>query len=910
MPLSRDKQKLSMTDSERWQQIKEVLHRALQVEADAQPDFLSKACGDDESLRKEVETLLATYGKAEGCLETPATDDITKLFTDNQGESLVGQSLGPYRVLSQLGVGGMGEVYLAEDIRLHRKIALKLLPPYFIADPERVPRFRREARSASALNHPNIITIYEIGKINNRYFIATEFIEGETLRQRMANCRMQIEEVIDISIQVASALAEAHAAGIIHRDIKPENIMVRAGSGLVKVLDFGLAKLTEKSLTQSSDPSASTVFQTNPNVVMGTARYMSPEQARGMAVDARTDIWSLGVVLYEVLAGHAPFEGETSTDVIISILQKEPAPLSVYTQEVPSVLENIVRKALEKECANRYQTAEEILVDVKSLKRELERATEMGPAVLPATSAEAAQMIIPSESNTAAEPIARQTRSAALELLITRRKRGAIIIALATLLLAIAGYVGRHFLVGSTPIKSLAVLPLVNTSGDPEVDYLSDGIAESLINSLSHLPNVKVMSRNSVARYKGKEVDPQTVGRELGVETVLTGRVVERADDLTISVELVDTRDNSHIWGEQYNRKLSDLLAVQLEISREVSEKLRLPLTGEEQQQVAKRYTENPEAYQLFLKGRYYTERRTKEYIERAVKYFQQATEKDPRYALAYAELGNAYLYLGDYEVLPPKENYLNVKSAVMKALEIDNTLGEAHAQLGDLLHRYEWDWAGAEREFKRAIELNPNYAEAHHIYSHYLLERGRVAESLAESKWNLELDPLSTATNLHLGWHYLYARQYDEAIEQERKTLEIDPNYARAHQYLAHAYEQKQMFDDAVAEYLKSRILEGGSPEEAATLKAAYASAGMRSYWQRALELLLEKAKTQRVSPYNIAALYSRLGDKGKALEMLERAYAEHSTAMVGLNLDFEFDRLRSEPRFKDLVRRVGLPE
>jgi TolB-like protein/Tfp pilus assembly protein PilF len=645
---------------------------------------------------------------------------------------------------------------------------------------------------------------------------------------------------------------------------------------------------------------------------MGTARYMSPEQARGMAVDARTDVWSLGVVLYEMLANHAPFAGETSTDVIISILQKEPPPLSDYTQEASSALESIVRKALAKECADRYQTAHGMLVDLKSLKREMDFAADMGRAVLPGRSAEVAtaQLAATSEGKTATESISFETASAGyLSRMLKRRKRSAVIIALTILLLAIAGYAGLHFLGGRKTIKSLAVLPLVNTSADPEVEYLSDGIAESLINSLSHLPNVKVMSRNSVFRYKGKEIDPQTVGRELDVQIVLTGRVVQRADDLTISVELVDTNDNSHIWGEQYNRKLSDLLAVQLEISRQVSDKLRLPLTGEEQQRVTKRYTENPEAYQLFLKGRYYTERRTKEYIERAVRYFQQATEKDPGYALAYAELGNAYLYLGDYEVLPPKENYLNVKSAVMKALEIDNTLGEAHAQLGDLLHEYEWDWAGAETEFKRAIELNPNYAEAHHIYSHYLLERGRVAESLAESKWNLELDPLSTATNLHLGWHYLYARQYDQAIEQERKTLEMDPNYARAHLYLAQAYEQKQMFDDAVAEYLKARILDGGSPEEVAELKAAFARSGIRAYWQKALELLLKSSKSKRVAPYNIAAHYSRLGDNEKALEMLEKAYAEHSTAMIGLNLEFEFDGLRSDPRFKDLVRRVGLP-
>ncbi|HET6892206.1 MAG TPA: tetratricopeptide repeat protein, partial [Pyrinomonadaceae bacterium] len=415
---------------------------------------------------------------------------------------------------------------------------------------------------------------------------------------------------------------------------------------------------------------------------------------------------------------------------------------------------------------------------------------------------------------------------------------------------------------------------------------------------------------SSVFRYKGKETDAQTVGRELGVQAVLTGRVVQRGDDLSISVELVDTRDNSHIWGEQYNRKLSELLSLHLEISRQVSDKLRVPLTGQEEKQVTKSYTQNPEAYQLFLKGRYFMERRTKEYIARSVKYFQQATEKDPSYALAYAELANAYAYLGDYEEVSPRENYLNIKSAVTKALEIDSTLGEAHAHLGELLHMYEWDWTGAEREFKTALELNPNYAETHHIYSHYLMQRGRVAESLVASKRNLELDPLSTATNLHLGWHYLAARQYDQAIEQERKTLEMDPNYARAYVYLAEAYEQKGMLGEAVEAYLKHKMLDGASPEEIVALKAAYASGGIRGYWQKALELELERSKSKNVAPYSIAVIYGKLGEKEKALEMLEKAYADHSTLLVDLNLEFAFDGMRSDPRFKDLVRRVGLPE
>jgi TolB-like protein/Tfp pilus assembly protein PilF len=833
----------------------------------------------------------------------------SKVSAFGEADSLSGQSLGPYRILSQLGAGGMGEVYLAQDSRLGRKVALKLLPTYFPHDEQRMRRFRHEARSASALNHPNILTIHEIGEIAGKHFIATEYIEGETLRQRMSRGCIGSAEALEIATQVASALAEAHKPGIVHRDIKPENIMVRR-DGLVKILDFGLAKLTEKSFTRGSDPNCSTLVQTDPNVVMGTVRYMSPEQARGLAVDARTDIWSLGVVLYEMLTEHPPFEGETSTDVIISVLQKEPPPLAAYTKDAPLEMERIVRKALAKELAKRYQTAEEMLADLKSLKRELEFAAQMGRPVTAGINGEAAtvQKLGRAARKRDAEPAARPPSTA--EYLVTEIKshRTGALLTLTVVLIAIAGFASFRYFRSET-INSLAVVPFVNASADPNVEYVVDGIAEGLINNLSHLPNMKVMSRSAVFRYKGGEIDVQRVGRELGVQAVLTGKVTQIGDGLSISIELADARDNSHIWGEQYNRSLSDLLAVQREISREVSEKLRLRLTGEEQQRVTRSDTQSAEAYQLFMKGRYYLERKTEDDIKQAIKSFQQAIEKDPRYAQAYAELANAYAYLGDYQDVSQKENYINIKTAATTARDLDETLGEPHAILGDLLHQYEWDWSGAEREFKRAIELNPNYAEAHHIYSHYLLEKGRVAESLVESRRNLELDPLSPATNLHLGWHYLYARQYDQAIEQERKTLDMDHNYARAYLYLAEAYVGKGLFDEAIEAYLKNKMLDGGTAAEVAALKAAYTKAGFKAYWQKALELALERSKSRYVAPYNIAVIYGRLGEKDKAFEMLEKAYAEHSKMMVGLNLEFAFDGLRSEPRFADLQRRIGLP-
>ncbi len=877
-----------MSESERWQQIKEVLHQALQRGPEARPGFLAEVCSDDESLQKEVEALLASYDRKGSFFEKPATADIAKVLADDQAEPLVGQSLGPYRVISQLGAGGMGEVYLAEDTRLHRPVALKLLAAHFTSDDERVGRFRQEAFAASSLNHPNIVTVYEIGEWQGKHFIAGEFVDGVTLRTRMRSRRLSLADALDIALQIVGALAAAHNAGIVHRDIKPENVMVRP-DGLVKVLDFGIAKYTEATHTRVAREA---LVKTMQGAVVGTAAYMSPEQARGLAVDARTDIWSLGVILYEMSARQLPFPGATPSDRIAAILEREPVPLPKRRRKLPVELERILKRTLAKNREERYAQAADLAADLRKL-----RAT--------CGAERPARFALP-------EPV----RS------LSTLPRARMLVVLFALLLvigaagfAVVKYVAPFRLLGGgkSTINSLAVLPFVNATADPNTEYLSDGITESLINNLSRLPHMKIMSRSSVFRYKGKETDVQTIGRELGVEAVLTGRVMQRNDELSIRIELVDARDNSHIWGEQYNRKLSDILAVQEAISREVSETLRVRLTGEEQKRLSKVATENPDAYQLYLKGRYYLSKRTDEGLKKAIEYFNQTIEKDPSYALAYSGLADSNMYimrLGFLHGLSPKEIYLRAKSSAIKAVEIDDNLAEAHTSLALIKMEYEWDWPAAEREFSRALELNPNEAEAHHQYSHYLTAVGRTHESLVESLRAMELDPLSLPLNGHLAWHYVYARQYDQAIEQCRRTIEMDANYPQAHDFLGGAYEQTGMYEEAFTEFQKAISLSGDSVHLRAELGHAYAVAGKGGEALKIMDELKRLSKETYVSPYDVAAIYVGLGQKDQAFDWLEKAYQERSDWLRYLKVDPRLDPLRSDLRFPDLVRRVGLPQ
>ena len=853
-------------DRERWQQIDAIFKSALERAASERANFLDEACRNDAALRSEVESLLA-HDQAWSFMDAP-------VFANT--DSLRGQALGPYKILQQIGAGGMGEVHLALHANTNRKVALKLLPPYFIKDEQRTRRFQQEARAVLALNHPNIVTIYDIGQAGEIHFIATEFIEGETLRERMARAPLELNEALDIAIQIAGALAAAHQQGVVHRDIKPENIMLRP-DGYVKVLDFGIAKLTDSYSLTTTSPA--TDIDTEPGLVIGTARYMSPEQARGLSVDAGTDVWSLGVVLYEMVTGRVPFAGTTPADVIVSIVEKEPAPLASHVAQLKSVL----KKALAKVRDQRFETVTDLLNDLKSLQRELETTHSPGPRVTTARGRSKRHWIA-----------------------------AAIIIAV-TLTLAIAYFYSTRS--HRPPINSIAVLPFANHSVDPSTEYLSDGITESLINSLSQLPTLRVMARSTAFSYKGRAVDPREIGRELGVDAVLMGRVTQREDGLSIQAELVNVADGSQLWGEQYNRKLSDLVAIQQEISMQISERLRLKLTGEERRRVSRHSTTQTEAYQLYLKGRYQWNKRTNETAETAIEFFRQAIEKDPTYALAYVGLADSYLLA---ELLPARERYSKARAAALQALEIDDTLGEAHVSLAAIKNWYDWDWPGAELDFKRAIELSPNYPTAHHWYGEFLANLGRFDESVAEYEKALELDPLSLAISSDLGMVYYHARQYDRAGDHLRKVLKIDPNYVRTHFYLAQVHEERGMFEEALAELERGNLLEGDDPTEVASGKAAirkaFHSSGARGYWRMRLDLAQKEARAKKHVYFtgystNMAILHARLGEFDQAFEWLEKVYDDREPSLLWLKVAPDCDNLRSDPRFAELLRRINFP-
>jgi serine/threonine protein kinase/Tfp pilus assembly protein PilF len=797
-----------------------------------------------------------------------------------------GTRLGRYEIRSLLGAGGLGEVYLAHDTTLRRAVALKLLPGHFAEDEDRLRRLEQEAYAASSLNHPNILTIHEVGVQDGTHFIATEFVDGESLRHRLAHGRLELREVLDIGVQVASALGAAHAAGIVHRDIKPENIMLRK-DGIVKVLDFGLAKLVEPggAAWDAAGPTKAAA-DTAPGVVLGTAQYMSPDQARGLETDARSDIWSLGVVLYEMLAGRTTFEGRTSSDVIAAILRTEPPPLGRYVDDAPPELERIVTKALQKDREERYQAVKDLGLDLKGLKRRLDFDTE------------AARTIPSTAVTTASTTPPPHRRRAAFLMLIT----GAV----AVVALAYGAYSGYLGGADKGNIDSIAVLPFANESGNPDNEYLSDGISETLINSLSELPGMKVIARSSSFKYKGKEIDPREVARALGVEAIVTGRLGQRGEDLLISAELINARDETQMWGDRYHRKAADLLAVQAEISRDIAERLRLRLTAVERQQLARSETANPQAYELQLKGSFYSSKGGTENNKKATDYYNQAIAIDPNYALAYAGLSNIYRNGVVNGILEPKEFLPKAEAAARKALELDGRLAQAHSALANF-KRETWDWAGAGREYQRSIQLNPNLARAHANYAVFLNIMGRHPQAIAEVTRARELDPLSPGINTNLGYRLFFARRYDEAIEVLKETLELGERQSLTQVVLGYTNAAKGMYREAIGAYGEAIKLGDDSPSTQIYLGAAYAHAGERERAQAILKRL-ETGK-RYVSPGELAVLYAALGEHEQAFKSLEKGFAARDPQLQFLGVDPAFDSLRGDPRFADLMRRVGLP-
>jgi serine/threonine-protein kinase len=819
-----------------------------------------------------------------------------------------GARLGHYEIRSKIGEGGMGEVYLAEDTRLGRKVALKILPAEAAADRERMQRFRQEARAASALNHPNILTIYEIEQSDSKSFIATEFIEGETLRQRMQREPIKPSEALDVAVQTASALGAAHAAGIAHRDIKPENIMLRR-DGIVKVLDFGLAKLTEPASPLSTDTEAPTraAVITEPGVVLGTALYMSPEQARGLTVDSRTDVFSLGVVVYEMVTGRLPFAGANRNEVLASILsEKESLPLARYAREVPAELERIVEKALRKDREQRYQTIKDMLLDLQTLQRRLEFKAELERSQPPETIRGSGTTDVTGVGPAAATAERRP------------RRLGGMIV-LAVLLLAAAGFgYFLYFAKAAHAIDSIAVMPFVNESGNPDAEYLSDGITESLIDSLSQVSGLNIKARSSAVRYKGKDISPQTVGKELGVQAILNGRVVQHGDDLALYLSLVSATSENQLWGKQYVQKVNNLVTLQQEIARDVTENLKTKLTRAGEQKLTKSYTANSEAYRIYLQGRYFWNKRTPSDLRKSIGYFKQAVALDPKYALAYTGLADAYSNLAiPFFGIRPGKLFPLAKEAALRALEIDNTLAEAHVSLGFVKERYDWDWVAAEREYKRAIDLNADYPTAHHRYGVFLASIGRIDESIAELKRARELDPLSLIIATDSSLPYFWSARYEQAVEVLQKAIEMDPSFARAHFHLGHNYREMGRYEEAIAEHKKYFALAGrqywddGTRNINAFLAVDYAAAGRKYEAQRMLDEMAEQEKQGEYTySFPRALVYAELGDKEQAFVWLEKAYRERFPAMFELRVAPGFDKIRDDPRFADLVRRVGLPQ
>jgi serine/threonine-protein kinase len=878
---------------ERWQQIERVLHAALECDPAGRAAFLDRECAADASLREEVESLLASSQQADSFLGSNALEDAAVLLKDADSDgSMIGRHVGPYSIQKQLGTGGMGEVYLAQDVRLGRNVALKLLDPGLTENGETRTRFLREARLASSLDHPNICTIHEVGEAGGRLFIAMQHVEGETLRKVIDGRPLNLDSLLSISLQVADALAAAHAQGIIHRDIKPGNIIITP-RGQAKVLDFGLAKLLERAEGESE------THLTMTGAVMGTPAAMSPEQARGERVDHRSDIFSFGVVLYEMATGRIPFKGRSKADVISALLKDPHPPAAELNKDIPARLSAVIDRALRKEPADRYQSTPELIVELRQVVAEaggldhLFKSSDIPRGVVP---------LVPPRRRGLLGAFNRRIKSPAAKAFLAI---GALIL----VGLALAIYFSRREQrPPATAIQSIAVLPFRPLLAEGRDEALELGMADTLIARLSNLREINVRPISAVRKYVGLEQDAVAAGREQKVDAVLDGNIQKSGDRVRVRVRLLSVVDGRQLWMEEFDEKFTDIFSVQDSVSRKVSGALELTLTGEEKELLTKRHTNDIEAYQLYLLGRYHLNRLTDEGFWKALDYFQGAIKKDPNYAQAHAGMADAYNSLSGFNVLPPKEGFPKGKQAAEEALRLDERLAEAHIALANVKLFHDWNWAEAEGEFKRALQLNPGSSDAHQMYAYYLAAMGRFDEAVREMERARELDPLSVVKIVGIGEVFHLARRFDEAASQYRKALEMDPNFGFAHWALGRALTGKGMYDEAIAAFQKAIPLSGDSPDEPAELARAYALAGRRREALKIIDELKRQSERKYVAPTSIATIYGALGDREQAFAWLERARVERDSLLVLLKVEPMFDSLRPDPRFISLLHRVGL--
>ena len=758
-----------------------------------------------------------------------------------------GSRLGPYEILAPLGAGGMGEVFKARDTRLGREVAVKVLPPAFASDPERLRRFELEARATAALNHPNILAIYDIGTHEGQAYIVEELLEGESLRERLRGEALPAGKAAEYGMQIASGLAAAHGRGIVHRDLKPENLFITK-DGHIKILDFGLAKLLPKPSDQGSVVTSTVTHTSEPGMLMGTVAYMSPEQVRGQALDYRSDIFSFGSVLYEMLTGRTAFGRDTPVETMAAILKEEPPEPTSIKASVPAPLSRAIAHCLEKRSEERFQSARDLGFALQTEAKELqELRARPGDSAMPG------------------------------------------------------------------PIRSIAVLPLVIFSAEPEQEFFADSMTDAIITDLAKIGTLRVVSRTSVMRYKRTQKSIGEIARELNADAAVEGSVERAGDRVRIRAHLIRAATDEHMWADAYERDLGDVLVLQNEVARSIAREIQVRLTPEEHAILSSARRVDPEAYQLYLKGRYFWVKRTPESVTKAIGLFEQAIHADPTYAQAYGGLADCYMSLGfsfDVGSLPPTEAIPKAKAAIAKALEVTDSLAEAHNPLAFMKLNYDWDFPGAETEFKRALGFNPGNANVHHWYAHYLIVAGRSKDSLAESHRALDLDPLSSIMSVHLGWLYYYLHDYERALNQLHKTLELDPDYGLAYWYIGLVKEQQGAFEEALTALKRADELLKDNLVVKADLAHALAVSGRKADADKGLLDLLSMSRTRYVNPFEIGLIHIGLGLSDEAFQWLNRAYMERSDLVVYLRVDPRLDPVRSDPRFQEMVRRMKFPE